>query len=41
MADPQDTTDRAAWFGCSHKVVWLALVTWEIKDWIRLRKATG
>lgn len=36
-----DPFDPAAWWGCSCKPVWLALVTWEMRAWIAARKATG
>ena len=32
-----DPFDTEAWFGCSCKVVWLAIVAWGIRDYIRQR----
>lgn len=38
---PPDPFDPSAWFGCSCKPVWMALVVGELRDWIRARKACG
>lgn len=36
-----DPFDPTAWWGCSCKVVWVAVAAWEMRTWIMARKAAA